>query len=169
MSAIISDCKKYRYRLERGDPLKPAIAFIMVNPSTADEEMDDATIRKVAGFTERAGYEHFIVGNLFAFRATDIKALRTVRDPVGPDNDDHLDRIMREAMIHIVAWGTLAKLPENLRRRWVDVVRIADRARCKLHSIGVNADQHPKHPLMTSYEEVMAPWDVPWFANRRAA
>jgi hypothetical protein len=166
MSAIISDCGKYRYRLERGNPLKPAVAFIMVNPSTADAETDDPTIRKVRGFAERAGYDHFIVGNLFAYRATDITALRATADPTGPDNDDHLDLIMRDAALHIVAWGALAKLPDKLRKRWVDVVRLADRAGCQLHCIGNNDDKHPRHPLMTSYDTPITEWAVPWFANR---
>jgi hypothetical protein len=71
----------------------------MVNPSTADAETDDPTIRKVKGFSERAGYGHIIVGNLFAFRATDIKQLRTARDPNGPDNDWHIEQIMRTLML----------------------------------------------------------------------
>ena len=166
MAAIISDCGTYRYRLERGDPFKPAVAFIMVNPSTADAETDDPTIRKVKGFAERAGYERLIVGNLFAYRATDIKALRTAPNPVGPENDEHLDLILRDAMLHVVAWGTQAKLPEILRKRWTDVVRIADRIGCKLHCIGTNDDKHPRHPLMTGYETPVTEWQVPWFANR---
>lgn len=166
MSAIISDCGKYRYRLERGSPAAPAVAFIMVNPSTADAAEDDATIRKCRGFAERAGYEHFIVGNLFAYRATDIKELRTAADPIGPDNDGHLDLILRDAALHVVAWGTLAKLPDTLRKRWVDVVRLADRVGCTLYCIGTNDDKHPRHPLMTGYDMPITEWVAPWFANR---
>lgn len=167
MSAIISTCGTFRYRLERvGCPRDPAIAFIMVNPSTADAETDDPTIRKVKGFADRAGYGRLIVGNLFAFRATDIKALRTAADPIGPDNNWHLEQIMRDAALHVVAWGALAKLPDALRKRWCDVVRIADRAGCKMHCIGVNDDKHPRHPLMTAYETPVTEWEAPWFANR---
>lgn len=169
MSAILSDCGIYRYRLERGNPGKPAIAFIMVNPSTADAETDDPTIRKVRGFADRAGYEHFIVGNLFAYRATDIKALRTASDPVGPENDDHIDLILRDAALHVVAWGALAKLPETLRKRWMEVVRLADRVGCRLHCIGTNDDKHPRHPLMTGYDTQPTEWVVPWFPNRTTA
>jgi hypothetical protein len=67
MSAIISDCGLYRYRLER-HALSGAgsVAWIMVNPSTADATTDDATIRKVIGFSERMGAGWAIVGNKFA-------------------------------------------------------------------------------------------------------
>lgn len=50
MSAIISPCGKYRYRLEREGPGEGATAIIMVNPSTADAENDDRTISKLRGF-----------------------------------------------------------------------------------------------------------------------
>ena len=72
-SAVISDCGRYRYRLERhGLSGAGAVAWIMVNPSTADATTDDATIRKVVGFSERMGAGWLIVGNKFAYRATDI-------------------------------------------------------------------------------------------------
>lgn len=166
-SAVISDCGMYRYRLEREVSDAPKVAaFLMVNPSTADASTDDATIRKCAGFSRALGFGRFIVGNKFAFRATDVNALRTARDPIGHDNDWHLERIMRDADVHIVAWGSLSKLPDTLRKRWQDIVRLADEVGCELHCIGTNTDKHPKHPLMTGYAEPMAKWTAPWFATR---
>lgn len=167
MSAIISDCGTYRYRLERG--YGPTLSIIMVNPSTADATADDPTIRKVLGFAERLGYSRIIVGNKFAFRATDITALRTAADPIGPDNDRHIEQILRDGDLHVVAWGALSKLPGVLQARWKDIVRIADRVGVELHCIGTNADKHPKHPLMTGYATPLTPWQAPWFPNRKAA
>ena len=118
MSAIISDCGLYRYRLERHVLFGAgAVAWIMVNPSTADATADDATIRKVMGFSNRLGAGQVIVGNLFAFRATDVNALKAVRNPVGPFNDEHLEQIIADADQLVVAWGPTAKLPPALRRR----------------------------------------------------
>ena len=79
-SAIISACKTYRYRLERRFGDGPTLMFVMVNPSTADAEQDDPTIRKCIGFAERASYGRIIVGNKFAFRATDVRELRGAAD-----------------------------------------------------------------------------------------
>jgi hypothetical protein len=85
VSAVISPCGLYRYRLERhGLSGAGAVAWIMVNPSTADATQDDATIRKVIGFTERMGGGWAIVGNKFAYRATDVRELRRRRRPARP-------------------------------------------------------------------------------------
>lgn len=174
-SAVISECGLYRYRLERTlrDDNGPTVAFIMVNPSTADGEHDDATIRKCIGFAKTIGGAELIVGNKFAYRATDIKALRFSPDPVGPFNDQHIAQILYDSDIAIVAWGALAKLPETLRGRWKDVVRMADVVRrsgpCDLFAIGTNADGHPRHPLMTGYDVPIAKWTIPWFANRMSS
>jgi hypothetical protein len=164
MSAVISECGTYRYRLERGRGR--TLAVIMVNPSTADAENDDPTIRKVLGFADRLNCGRIIVGNKFAFRATDINELRKARDPVGPENDHHIEQILCEGDLHVVAWGSLNKLPDSLRDRWKEIVRIADRLGVDLNCIGTNADKHPKHPLMTAYTTAMAPWMAPWFAGR---
>lgn len=165
MSAIISDCGTYRYRLERSviglDGGQGAIAFIMVNPSTADAEADDATIRKVKGFTARMGGSRAIVGNLFAYRATDINALKTAADPVGPENDDHLRQILGDADTCIVAWGALSKLPPSLRGRWRNLKSMADRLSVPLQCLGTAKDGHPLHPCMIGYERAVLDWTGP--------
>ena len=171
-SAEISVCGSYRYRLERLTQAQHAarktMAVVMVNPSTANAVVDDATIRKVQGFALRHGAHRVIVGNLFAFRATDIKALRTAADPIGPDNDRHLEQILRDADLHIVAWGPLAKLPPHLRNRWHEVFAIADRVGCSLHCLGTARDGQPRHPLMLSYETSLDPWHPPISASAAA-
>lgn len=161
-SAVISADGVYRYRLERdtGLPGKTA-AVIMVNGSTADGKTNDHTIRKLFGFSYRLGIGRFIVGNKFGFRARDIKKLRTAADPVGPENDHHLEQIMRDAELHIVAWGPLGKLPPHLRTRWREVVAISARVGCPLFCLGVAKDGQPRHPLMLGYNAVLTPWQVP--------
>ncbi len=164
MSAIISPCGLYRYRLERsigGLLAGPTVAWIMVNPSTADAATDDATIRKVVGFSERLGFGHIVVGNLFAFRATDIRALRTAADPIGPYGGDHLRSIMRGAEKVIVAWGPCAKLPRWLRNRWMEVAGIAEANRIQLWCLGTAQDGHPLHPLMLGYDRPLRLWERP--------
>lgn len=161
-SAVISDCARYRYRLERatGHPGKTA-AIIAVNPSIADAELDDHTIRKLTGFSGRLGVSRFIVGNKFAWRATAVGELKTCADPIGPDNDRHLEQIMRDADLHIVAWGALGKLPISLRSRWRAVVRIAAHVGCPLHCLGTTDDGHPRHPLMLPYDTPLVEWWEP--------
>lgn len=160
MSAVISTCGKYRYRLERPTFLGSgwSMGIIMVNPSTADATTDDPTIRKCIGFAERQGAGSVIVGNKFAFRSTDVRGLRTAADPVGPENDVHLEGIMSTADLTVVAWGPLAKLPKSLRERWRDINFIARRMDVKLWCFGKAADGHPRHPLMQSYDTPLTRW-----------
>lgn len=163
MAAVISDCGRYRYRLERHaiGSGAGAVAWIMVNPSTADASADDATIRKVIGFSQRLGFGWLIVGNVFAFRSTDVRGLASVDDPIGPDNEQHLRAIMREAGTVIVAWGPVAKVPKVHRARYQRVVRIAAELGVQLHCLGVAADGHPRHPLMLPYSQPLVPWKAP--------
>ncbi|MEZ0169910.1 DUF1643 domain-containing protein [Microvirga sp. TS319] len=161
-SAIISECGLYRYRLERGDRHgTKSVAFIMINPSTADAAQDDATIRKCRGFAQQHGFGHLIVGNLFAYRATDVKELRNAFDAVGPDNDDHLWQILRDADTVIVAWGPASKVPQSLRSRWDRVPAMAQLVGKPLHCLGVAKNGHPRHPLMTPYSMPLTPWKAP--------
>lgn len=178
MSAIISPCGRYRYRLDRDlEQIGPSVAFVMVNPSTADATTDDATIRKCIGFAKKLSAGELIVVNLFAYRATDVRDLRSTADPVGPDNDANIREVLWTADEIIVAWGALNKLPEVLRSRWKEVVKIFDerhhdtgeRRPVPLRCIGVCADGHPRHPLMVGYSSEIIDWPVPWFAGRQSA
>lgn len=163
MSAIISACGTYRYRLER--PLLgkgPAVAVVMVNPSTADAENDDPTISSLLRIARENGWGRLIVGNLFAYRATDVRELATAADPVGPENDDQLWRIARECEEVVYAWGASGKLPKALRDRWkrVDFLfRAAGRLPLQLGA--PCADGHPRHPLYLKATTPLMLWSAP--------
>ena len=160
-SAIISDCGLYRYRLERQSEGEGTTAVIMVNPSTADADTDDATIRKLVGFGNRNRWGRIVVGNLFAYRATDVRELAKVADPVGPMNDHHLRMMMLNADRIIFAWGPVTKVPARLRDRWQTVWQRTPAALYPC-SIGAPAkDGHPRHPLMLAYAEPIQMWAPP--------
>lgn len=162
-SAIISPCGRYRYRLERDGPGVGQTTVIMVNPSTADATQDDATIRKLKGFGERYQWGTIVVGNLFAYRATDVRELGKVDDPVGAfANDMHLLDMLREADRFVVAWGPVAKQPRALRDRYLRVLQLAHTVSRRPMSIGAPAkDGHPCHPLMLPYSRQLQPWSPP--------
>ena len=113
------------------------------------------------GFGRTLGWSRIIKGNKFAFRATDVRELANAFDPIGPDNDCHLEQIMRDADLHIAAWGPLAKLPKRLRRRWLEVMMIADRVGCPFYCFGTAKDGQPRHTLMLPYETALVPWSRP--------
>lgn len=162
MNAVISTCGRYRYRLDRPSTESWSTAVIMVNPSTADETTNDATIRKLLGFAERQRWGSLIVGNLFAYRATDVRELGRVEDPVGPENDDHLIQILGSVDQVICAWGPITKQPRQWRNRYLNVLALIRGAGLLPQSIGVPAKcGHPMHPLMLAYDTPVVLWSPP--------
>lgn len=143
-SADISDCRRYRYRLERLWGEAHALPFVMLNPSTADAEIDDPTIRRCMSFARREGHGGIIVCNLYAYRATDPASLWARDDPYGPENDHYLTALARwadRANVPLVcAWG--AHGGRNNRP-----IVLMQQAGARLVCLGKTKDGHPRHPL----------------------
>lgn len=162
MSAIISPCGKYRYRLDRNGVGSGSTLILMVNPSTADATENDHTIRKLYGFGKRNRWGRIIVGNLFAYRATDIRELAKVSDPIGPENDDHLIQMLAECDQVICAWGPISKQPRAFRSRFLNVLTLIDGTGLDPLCIGPVAKcGHPKHPLTLAYSLPIERWVSP--------
>ena len=104
--AVFSPDRKYRYVLRRrvgfGDR---SVLVVMLNPSIADEERDDATVKRVIGFAVAYGFSWLTVCNAFGFCSTEPENLYRVDDPVGPDNDSTIVREATRAERVIVGWG----------------------------------------------------------------
>ena len=160
MSAVISPCGLYRYRLERTVAMEgPVFAFFGINPSTADANVDDATVRKWIGFAKRWGASRFIVGNVFAYRATDVRDL--CNDPRSLDsveNREHVARIAAEADILVPCWGSRGKvLPQHRHHLANAMARLLTAGKPVMH-FGLTASVDPKHPLMLGYDTPLIPW-----------
>ncbi len=159
MSAVLSPCGKYRYRLERTIAMEgPVYAFFGINPSTADASLDDATVRKWIGFCKRWGASRFIVGNVFAYRATDVRELAQVDDPHGPDIGDHITDIITEADILVPCWGNTTKVPPKLQDSFdvlMDALVSSGKPVC---CFGLTKAADPLHPLMLGYATPLQPW-----------
>ena len=84
------------------------IAFIGLNPSTADEINDDPTIRRCIGFARRWGFGGMYMLNVFAYRSTNPRELRAATDPVGPRNDAALLTTSRRCDMVVACWGAWA-------------------------------------------------------------
>lgn len=148
-SAVISDCEKYRYSLTRvWDDNKPRVLFIMLNPSTADAEKDDPTIRRCIGFAKDWGYGGIYVVNLFSRRSTNPKDLLTAPFVVGIENEKWFRRMSLLAHLVVCAWGNSAivdKLQKRLDSCWKPLSWI-DKSK-PLHYLELSNDGTPKHPL----------------------
>jgi len=142
-SAILSPCRKYRYVLERRwAKCGATIMFVGLNPSTADERVNDPTVRRCIGFAMDWGFSSLILVNLFAYRATNPKALLTVNDPVGAENDFWIDKFQKHAEVCVVAWGMHGS---NLGRD-AEVLKRIKNPTC----FGTTMAGAPKHPLYLS-------------------
>lgn len=152
MSAIISPCGRYRYRLTRdlGRGSGGSCLFIMLNPSTADADHDDPTIRRCKAFATAWGCSRLEVVNLFALRATDPSELTRQPSPIGADTDRHIAEACATATIVVCAWGggksgRLARMIDE-RSRWV-LSMLRDHG-IEPKRIGTPTKEgHPRHPL----------------------
>lgn len=185
-TAIISPCGQYRPWLMRGRIGGATFVYVMLNPSTADAEKDDPTIRRCLGFAKREGATRVIVVNLFTGRATQPSALWGMTDPVGPQADDAL----REAFRFIIsptygeafdcptdriicAWGATPSGPEWFRSmhrdRTLEVIAAAERNVLPLFTLGLTAKGAPRHPLYVRGDAPIVPLQAGAFLNQREA
>ncbi len=140
--AIFDPTGCYRYRLWRvwhryGDRL----AFVLLNPSTADATTDDPTLRRCIAFARAWGYGGVTVVNLFAYRTPHPAKLRTVAAPVGPENDGYILQASQNASLTVLAWGNNGRLQD--RDRQVTQLLQAQ----PWGHLGLTQQGQPRHPL----------------------
>lgn len=138
---------KYRYSLTRqwrDDIFPPPVCFILLNPSTADAEQDDPTVRRCVGFAKDWGFGAVMMVNLFAFRATDpasvVLAGQTM-DVVGPKNFDTLNWVLHSAAKVIAAWGAAPWAQKRAREVLNHFVSI------EFLCLRITKSGAPQHPL----------------------
>lgn len=145
MSAILSDDRVYRYLLTRDVATLRSrhgtVTFVMLNPSTADEEENDPTIRRCMGFARDWLFETLQVVNLYAYRATYPRELvGATIDVVGPANDSHIASAIAGSDLVMCAWGAGASGNANRIGKVLGMIPAP-------HSLGVTAWGFPRHPL----------------------
>jgi hypothetical protein len=140
----------------------------MLNPSTADDRVDDPTIRRCVALAKRWGFGAIDVVNLFAWRGTR-EALRQLgpgRAAGGRRNDRELGAALGAGARIVLAWGTDRLLVGAIRRRALVVRAIFVASEAAIRSappfarrqigrateldvghLGCNRDGSPKHPL----------------------
>jgi hypothetical protein len=139
-SAVFSNDRKYRYSLSRiWAKNKGSALFVCLNPSTANEHIDDPTITRCIRFAASWGYGGMVMVNLYAYRSTDPSKLAFTSNPIGVDNDLHIKRESRLAKITIAAWGTAG---EHSMRVYQVIPLLKN-----IHYLALTKDCYPKHPL----------------------
>lgn len=154
---------EYRYIL--GTAGKNPLITIGINPSTAEPDNLDNTLKSVERIALGNGYDSFIMFNVYAQRAT---------------NPDHMDREFNEAL-HLenmkafrwvlersgeapsvwAAWGTIVEKREYLKRCLSDMVEIGNEFSARWFMTGKpSVKGHPHHPLYLKKDSRVEPFDM---------
>jgi hypothetical protein len=159
-----SPCRNYRYTLlHQWDQLfvRRRALFICLNPSTADENQLDPTLTRIKSFSDRLGANEFLMLNIFAYRATDPKDMMAVEDPIGPENDAHIQSAINEAYalnqghLDIVGgWGNHG-LHLDRQKNFLKILNpFRELPNLQIRCLGKNANATPKHPLYIAADRV---------------
>lgn len=142
-AATISPCGLYRFALHRWWVEHPVrwILWVMLNPSTANAFLDDRTIERIIAFSREWGYDGLMVGNLYAFRATNPDELQAAADPVGPANDVYVRAMATTAETVVAAWGGHSFVCPAVPARMLQT--IGKPVMC----LGTTKTGAPRHPL----------------------
>lgn len=135
------------------------LTIVMLNPSKADDEIDDPTVRKCVGFGQRLGYGRMYVVNLFSLRATDPTELRHRSGRV-LSNIAAVRSRLRVADGVVFAWGAsiLHAPPDPRARALRGLAEVADELDVEPWCLGVSKEGHPRHPLMLPYTTPLEMW-----------
>lgn len=153
---------EYRYILgTRGE--KPLIC-IGINPSTAQPDDLDNTLKSVERIALGNGFDSFLMFNVYAQRATNPDTMEKVCNPL-------LHRENMEAFRYILslskapavwaAWGTIIEKRPYLSQCLQDMVEIGEAQNASWYCAGaVSKKGHPHHPLYLRKDEKLRPFDV---------
>lgn len=150
---VFSECRLFRYTLWRQWDLTNStyVMFIGLNPSTADEKLDDPTIRRCIQYAKDWGFGALCMTNLFAYRATEPIKMKSYPNPVGPENDRWLVACAREAGVVVAAWGNNGQF----LGRNEEVMNLLDH----LHCLRITKERQPEHPLYLPKNAVPVPFE----------
>ncbi len=139
-SAVFSPCRKYRYSLTRSwNSAEGYVLFIGLNPSIADEIIDDPTLIRCINFAKDWGYGGLIMVNLFAYMSTHPKDLKKAKLPIGKNNNKHILKNHQKSQLTIAAWGN----DGHFLKRDKEVLEIINNPMC----LNINKSGQPAHPL----------------------
>jgi hypothetical protein len=171
--AEISLNEKCRYLLGRDwsdDPkyTKGTVVWVMLNPSTADAQKDDATIRRCITFSKSWDYKALEVVNLFPYRATNPKDLpRLIRESqhvsgiVSVGTESFWEKAIRGAELVVLAWGDQPILRQAVGKEAIEgIVGLLREIHKQAMCLGTTKSGMPKHPVRLPNGLVPIPWNA---------
>jgi hypothetical protein len=151
-SAKLSDDLMHRWVFEcvwNPSPKQRICVFVMLNPSTATAEKDDPTSQRVIAFAKYWGYDGVRIVNLVSFRATQPEHMYAwfVQQPLKV-LQTHAAAALAVCMAKDTAKVVVAhgKLHDCIKHHAIATLTSIQKFR-NLHSIKLNKDGSPAHPL----------------------
>lgn len=148
--ADFSTCGKYRYRLWRiwGDGL-PLAMVIGLNPSTANADKDDPTIRTLRSALKTLGYGGFYMMNCWAYIASKPAELKI--NPMSCEWNDNMITVTANLCRTVIfAWGNFEIVKQQGRD--AELIEMFPDAMC----FGYNQNGTPMHPLSLMYKGMVS-------------
>ena len=159
-----SPCRQYRFTLlhDAQQITAKTLCWIGLNPSTADEQQLDPTLRRIKAYTEREGFSSFVMLNVYPFRATDPKVMKAhhasldhlTAERIAFENASHIRAAIRASghKQFVCAWGVHApRIPPELFS-----ILVSDEFTPLC--LGTTTEGHPRHPLYLSAAEPLVPY-----------
>ena len=153
---------EYRYIL--GTRGKNPLICIGINPSTAEPDNLDNTLKSVERIALGNGFDSFIMFNVYAQRATDPDAMEhACNDALHRENLEAFRYVLSISENPTVwaAWGAIIEkrkyLPDCVR----DMLEAGESYGAQWFCAGaITKKGHPHHPLYLRKEEKIKPFDV---------
>jgi len=153
--AILDETRTYRYMLKRqwGEDNNNFVNFVLLNPSTANEERDDPTVMACIALAQNMGFDGLYITNLFALRTKNPDTLKQNKNPIGDKNDTFIKRYALKSKRIIIAWGNHGEF----LRRGEKVIHIISQIQVP-YCFEITKKGNPRHPLYIKRSTHPFPW-----------
>ena len=160
---------EYRYIL--GTKGKNPLICIGINPSTAEPDHLDNTLKSVERIALGNGFDSFLMFNVYAQRATDPDAMeRQCNLALHRENLKAFRYCMSvsESPVVWAAWGAIIEKRDYLADCVRDMVAVGQEYGAQWCCAGaISKKGHPHHPLYLRKDEKIRPFDVEEYLNTR--
>ena len=159
---------EYRYIL--GTRGKNPLICIGINPSTAEPDNLDNTLKSVERIALGNGFDSFIMFNVYAQRATNPDTMeRTCNEMLHKENLEAFRYVLSisEKPAVWAAWGAIIEKRKYLSTCVRDMLAVGEQYGANWYCAGaITKKGHPHHPLYLRKDEKIKPFDVSTYLDK---
>lgn len=159
------------FRFTLGTSGTKPLFVIGLNPSTATEKFPDFTIKKVMSFAEQAGFDSFIMFNLYAQRTPYPDQVHNKLDKAL-----HLENIAKivaalskqEKPSILAGWGETIKVKPLFAECLTDIYNATQKQKINWLKIGeLTKSNHPRHPSRAPYKFGLTKFNIKSYLTKK--